>query len=45
MKVLCELAADKEGAAMKEQEGAIAPLTELLNSRNEAFGKYPDRIS
>lgn len=36
--VLCELAADKEGAEMIEQEGATAPLTELLHSRNE--GNY-----
>merc|ERR1719188_1800594 len=33
--VLCELSADKEGAAMIEGEGATAPLTELLHSRNE----------
>ncbi|WAR10137.1 CTNB-like protein [Mya arenaria] len=33
--VLCELASDKEGAEMIEQEGATAPLTELLHSRNE----------
>lgn len=33
--VLCELAADKEGADLIEQEGATAPLTELLHSRNE----------
>lgn len=32
---LCELAADKEGAEMIEHEGATAPLTELLHSRNE----------
>ena len=37
--VLCELAADKEGAAMIEQEGATAPLTELLHSRNEGVGE------
>lgn len=37
--VLCELAADKEGAEMIEQEGATAPLTELLHSRNEGVGK------
>ena len=37
--VLCELAADKEGAVMIEQEGATAPLTELLHSRNEGVGK------
>lgn len=35
--VLCELAADKEGAEMIEQEGATAPLTELLHSRNEGM--------
>lgn len=33
--MLCELAADKEGAEMIEAEGATAPLTELLHSRNE----------
>ncbi len=37
--VLCELAHDKEGAEVIEQEGATAPLTELLHSRNEAVGK------
>ena len=37
--VLCELAADKEGAEIIEQEGATAPLTELLHSRNEGVGK------
>ena len=36
--VLCELAADKEGAEMIEREGATAPLTELLHSRNEGVG-------
>ena len=36
--VLCELAADKEGAALIENEGATAPLTELLHSRNEGVG-------
>lgn len=36
--VLCELAIDKESAEIIEQEGATAPLTELLHSRNE--GKY-----
>lgn len=36
--VLCELAADKEGAQMIESEGATAPLTELLHSRNEGVG-------
>ena len=38
--VLCELAADKEGADMIESEGATAPLTELLHSRNEGVGKF-----
>ena len=36
--VLCELAADKEGAEMIEREGATPPLTELLHSRNEGVG-------
>lgn len=35
--VLCELASDKEGAEMIENEGATAPLTELLHSRNEGI--------
>merc|ERR1719422_2729098 len=38
--VLCELAADKEGADMIETEGATAPLTELLHSRNEGVATY-----
>ncbi|KAL3854838.1 hypothetical protein ACJMK2_014078 [Sinanodonta woodiana] len=38
--VLCELAADKEGAERIEQEGATAPLTELLHSRNEGVATY-----
>lgn len=38
--VLCELAADKEGAEMIEQEGTTAPLTELLHSRNEGVATY-----
>jgi len=38
--VLCELASDKEGADMIEQEGATAPLTELLHSRNEGVGMF-----
>nr|CAD7397106.1 unnamed protein product [Timema poppensis] len=50
--VLCELAADKEGAEMIEQEGATAPLTELLHSRNEGvdqgydgmYGQGPDSV-
>ena len=37
--VLCDLAADKEGADMIESEGATAPLTELLHSRNEGVGE------
>jgi len=39
VQVLCELAADKEGALMIKQEGATAPLTELKHSRNEGVGK------
>merc|ERR1719510_598940 len=42
--VLCELSADKEGATMIEGEGATAPLTELLHSRNEG-GDYSKRLS
>ncbi|KAA0202151.1 hypothetical protein HAZT_HAZT009802 [Hyalella azteca] len=38
--VLCELAADKEGAELIEQDGATAPLTELLHSRNEGVATY-----
>ena len=38
--VLCELASDKEGAVIIESEGATAPLTELLHSRNEGVGMY-----
>ncbi len=38
--VLCELAAEKEGAEVIEQEGATAPLTELLHSRNEGVGTF-----
>jgi len=38
--VLCELAADKESAEIIEQEGATAPLTELLHSHNEGVGKW-----
>lgn len=34
------MAADKEGAEMIEQEGATAPLTELLHSRNEGVATY-----
>ena len=41
--VLCELAAEKEGAEVIEQEGATAPLTELLHSRNEGVGAYPTK--
>lgn len=37
--VLCELAQDKEAAEAIEAEGATAPLTELLHSRNEGVGK------
>ncbi|GIY18985.1 catenin beta [Caerostris extrusa] len=38
--VLCELAADKEGAEMIESEGATPPLTDLLHSRNEGVGPW-----
>lgn len=38
--VLCELAQDKEAAEAIEAEGATAPLTELLHSRNEGVGEY-----
>ena len=43
--VLCELAADKEGAEVIEQEGATAPLTDLLHSRNEGVGKSSPRAT
>jgi len=39
--VLCELAQDKEAAEAIEAEGATAPLTELLHSRNEGVGEFP----
>lgn len=42
--VLCELAADKEGAEAIEQEGATAPLTELLHSRNEGVGTWKENL-
>lgn len=42
--VLCELAADKESAEIIEQEGATAPLTELLHSHNEGVGKWYFRL-
>lgn len=38
--VLCELAQDKEAAEAIEAEGATAPLTELLHSRNEGVGMW-----
>lgn len=41
--VLCELAQDKEAAEAIEAEGATAPLTELLHSRNEGVGEYTTR--
>lgn len=41
--VLCELAQDKEAAEAIEAEGATAPLTELLHSRNEGVGKRDAR--
>jgi catenin beta 1 len=42
--VLCELAADKEGADLIEREGATATLTELLHSRNEGVATYAAAI-
>ena len=39
--VLSEVSLDKQGAEIIEQEGATAPLTELLHSRNEGVGKSP----
>lgn len=41
--VLCELAQDKEAAEAIEAEGATAPLTELLHSRNEGVGEQEGR--
>lgn len=41
--VLCELAQDKEAAEAIEAEGATAPLTELLHSRNEGVGEWGTR--
>ena len=41
--VLCELAQDKEAAEAIEAEGATAPLTELLHSRNEGVGEYTSK--
>lgn len=43
--MLCELAQDKEAAEAIEAEGATAPLTELLHSRNEGVGKCALGIS
>lgn len=42
--MLCELAADKESAEMIESEGATAPLTDLLHSRNEGVATYAAAI-
>ena len=42
--VLCELAADKDSAEMIESEGATAPLTDLLHSRNEGVATYAATI-
>lgn len=42
--VLCELAQDKEAAEAIEAEGATAPLTELLHSRNEGVGEQDAQI-
>ena len=40
VKVLCELAADKEGAEAIENESATAPLTEFLHSRDDEVATY-----
>ena len=37
--VLCELAAEKEGADVIEREDAGARLSELVHSSNEAVGE------
>ena len=37
--VLCELAAEKEGADVIEREDAGARLSELVHSGNEAVGE------
>lgn len=42
--VLCELAAEKDGVEMAEQEGATAPLTQLLHSDNQAIATYSAAI-
>lgn len=42
--VLCELAQDKEAAEAIEAEGATAPLTELLHSRNEGVGMFTKQL-
>lgn len=42
--VLCELAAERDAVDATEQEGATAPLTELLHSRNEAVATYAAAI-
>ncbi|XP_078385621.1 junction plakoglobin-like [Cetorhinus maximus] len=38
--VLCELAQDREAAEIIDQEGATAPLTEMLHSLNEGIATY-----
>lgn len=43
--VLCELAQDKEVADAIEAEGASAPLTELLHSRNEGVGTSTETLT
>ena len=37
--VLCELAAEKDGADFIFREGAMGPLNELCRSANEAVGE------
>ena len=38
--VLCELAQDPDGALQIERENGTQPLTELINSQNEAIAAY-----
>lgn len=42
--VLCELAEDRECAEIIENEGATAPLTQLLHSHNEGVATYAATI-
>lgn len=42
--VLCELVVDKDSAEIIEQEGATAPLNDLLHSSNDGIGTYAAMI-